>query len=146
MSSEKQIEEMEKDIKRMCDEKPADFCNMYECHKCIATDLYNAGYREASEVAELEKQIEDLKVLLEMCQKSEEGMRELYHNDINALLEAKQKGEIAVAREIFEEIAKIIRLHDEIAKRDKSEYGELIVMDIGCALAELKKKYTEESK
>lgn len=48
------------------------------------------------------------------------------------------------ASEIFEEIAKIIQHHDELAERDKSEYGELIVMDIGCAIAELKKKYTKE--
>ena len=49
-----------------------------------------------------------------------------------------------VAREIFEEIAKIIQHHDELTQRDGSEYGELIVMDIGCAIAELKKKYAEE--
>ena len=48
-----------------------------------------------------------------------------------------------VAREIFKEIAKIIQHHDELTQRDGSEYGELIVMDIGCAIAELKKKYTE---
>ena len=48
-----------------------------------------------------------------------------------------------VAREIFEEIATILRHYDMLAERDKSEYGELIVMDIGCAIAELKKKYTE---
>lgn len=51
-----------------------------------------------------------------------------------------------VAEEIFAEIAKTIRHYDELAERDKSEYGELIVMDIGCALAELKKKYTEGEK
>lgn len=45
--------------------------------------------------------------------------------------------------EIFEEIAKIIQKYDKIAERDKSEYGELIVMDIGCAIGELEKKYTE---
>ena len=45
--------------------------------------------------------------------------------------------------EVFEEIAKIIQKYDKIAERDKSEYGELIVMDIGCAIGELKKKYTE---
>ena len=48
-----------------------------------------------------------------------------------------------VAREIFEEIGKILYKYDKIAERDKSEYGELTVMDIGCAIAELKKKYTE---
>ena len=47
------------------------------------------------------------------------------------------------AKEIFEEIGKILRKYDEIAERDKSEYGELIVGDIGFAVAELKKKYTE---
>ena len=48
-----------------------------------------------------------------------------------------------LAREIFEEIGKILYKYDQIAERDKSEYGELIVGDIGCAIGELKKKYTE---
>ena len=48
-----------------------------------------------------------------------------------------------VAREIFAEIGKILYKYDQIAERDKSEYGELIVGDIGCAIGELKKKYTE---
>ena len=51
-----------------------------------------------------------------------------------------------VAREIFEDIGKILRRFDEIAERDKSEYGELIVGDITANIAELKKKYTEEGK
>ena len=46
--------------------------------------------------------------------------------------------------EIFEEIGKILYKYDKIAERDKSEYGELIVGDIGYAISELKKKYTEE--
>ena len=51
-----------------------------------------------------------------------------------------------LAEEIFSEIGKILYHYDRIAERDKSEYGELIVGDIGCAIAELKKKYTEEGK
>lgn len=50
----------------------------------------------------------------------------------------------AKASEIFEEIGKILRRYGEIAERDKSEYGELIVMDIVCAIGELRKKYTED--
>ena len=78
------------------------FCDGGYCnHNCLAyeqaTNLYNKGYRKASDVVE----------------------------------------------EIFAEIANIIRYHDELAGRDGSEYGELIVSDIGCALGELKKKYTE---
>ena len=51
-----------------------------------------------------------------------------------------------VAREIFEEIAKILCRYDKLAEKDGSEYGELIIMDIGCAISELKKKYTEDTK
>ena len=50
-----------------------------------------------------------------------------------------------VAEEIFAEIGKILRRFDEIAERDKSEYGELIVGDITASIAELKKKYTEDN-
>ena len=57
-----------------------------------------------------------------------------------------EDGASEVAAEIFAEIANIIRYHDELAERDGSEYGELIVSDIGCALGELKKKYTEGGK
>ena len=46
------------------------------------------------------------------------------------------------ASEIFDDIAKILKHHNELVERDKSEYGELIIMDIGCAIGELKKKYS----
>jgi spore germination protein YaaH len=49
-----------------------------------------------------------------------------------------------VVEEIFAEIGKILRKFDEMAERDRSEYGELIVGDITASIAELKKKYTEE--
>ena len=61
----------------------------------------------------------------------------------DVLIENDYREASEVAREIFAEIAKIVRHYDELAERDRSEYGELIVMDIGCALAELKTKYTE---
>lgn len=48
-----------------------------------------------------------------------------------------------VAMEIFDSIGKILYKYDKVAERDKSEYGELIVGDIGFAIAELRKKYTE---
>ena len=47
---------------------------------------------------------------------------------------------------IFEEIGKILYEYDKTAERDKSEYGELIVGDIGYAISELKNKYTEGKK
>jgi DNA integrity scanning protein DisA with diadenylate cyclase activity len=70
----------------------------------------------------------------------------LYYQIASALNAKGYRKASDVAREIFAEIAKIIQHHDELAERDKSEYGELIVMDIGCAIADLKKKYTEEGK
>ena len=91
-----------------------------------------------------EKQIEELgKEIYEHCSAG------LFEDEANAIAEFvinKQgyRKSTEVAREIFEEIAKIIQHHDELAQRDGSEYGELIVMDIGCAIAELKKKYMEE--
>ena len=51
-----------------------------------------------------------------------------------------------VAREIFEEIEKILRKPLTLAEQDNSDYGELmelILGDIITSITELKKKYTE---
>lgn len=102
LDKDKQIEEM---AKIMCgfDDEECEHCITCSYHNGCACEedaknLYNAGYRKASDVA----------------------------------------------REIFEEIGKILYKYDKIAERDKSEYGELIVGDIACAIGELKKKYTED--
>lgn len=58
--------------------------------------------------------------------------------------QAVEKAKVELAREIFKEIGKILYKYDKIAERDKSEYGELIVGDIGSAIAELKQKRVVE--
>lgn len=70
MEREKQIEEMAKIINKPCFEimneagaTDRDCPFPYTCEECAATNLYNAGYRKASEVAaeifaEIEKEIE----------------------------------------------------------------------------------------
>ena len=122
-----QIEEMAKDFCAL--DMPCEECHLYKnrCHaKKYATRAYNAGYRKVVEQSETARE----------CQ---EGVDNGFSSSVT---ESVTRAD--VARGIFEEIAKIIQHHDELAERDKSEYGELIVMDIGCAIAELKKKYTEE--
>jgi hypothetical protein len=54
---------------------------------------------------------------------------------------AQAKTEVA---KLFAEIGKILYKYDKVAERDKSEYGELIVGDIGFAISELKKKYVPD--
>ena len=72
----------------------------------------------------------------------------MYHRETEKLADKYcaelQTAKSEVAREIFEEIGKILYKYDKVAERDKSDYGELIVGDIGFAIAELKYKYTEE--
>ena len=51
-----------------------------------------------------------------------------------------------VAREIFEEIGKILYKHTNIAMKEKSVTCELAIDYIGEDVAELKKKYTEGEK
>ena len=48
-----------------------------------------------------------------------------------------------VAREIFEEIGKILYKHTNIAIKEKSTTCELAIDYLGEDIAELKKKYTE---
>ena len=45
------IEQMEREIEEICDNIPAEHCNISECHSCISAYLVDRGYRKASDVA-----------------------------------------------------------------------------------------------
>lgn len=81
-------------------------------------------------------EVENLKVLLEMTEKAHEGLKELYHTDTDALVEARRKTEVEVAREIFEEIES-----KKIFLMDKA--GTMGIVVKLKDIAKLKKKYTE---
>ena len=49
MEKEKQIEEMAETLAEMCDLDLLADCEEKDCSKCMATALYNAGYRKQSE-------------------------------------------------------------------------------------------------
>lgn len=49
MSREKQIEEMAETLAEMCDLDLLADCDEKDCSKCMATALYNIGYRKQSE-------------------------------------------------------------------------------------------------
>ena len=54
------IEQMEREIEEICDNIPAEHCNISECHSCISAYLVDRGYRKASEVArEIFEEIEE---------------------------------------------------------------------------------------
>ena len=95
-----------------------------------------------------DKQIEEMrKDLIEIFDEEYEKRRLITPQNTSEKLTAKGYRKASdVAREIFEEIAKILCRYDKLAEKDGSEYGELIIMDIGCAISELKKKYTEDTK
>ena len=98
----------------------------------------NAWYLTAERVGEdLQKakaEVENLKVLLEMKDVSYEGLKELYDTDTTALIEAREKTEVEVAREIFAEI-------DRAVENAELEWGT--ICGVKLCIAELKKKYTE---
>lgn len=48
MEKEKQIEEMAETLAEMCDLDLLTDCEEKDCSKCMATALYNAGYRKQS--------------------------------------------------------------------------------------------------
>ena len=55
-----------------------------------------------------------------------------------------EKSKQEVAREIFDEIAEILKKIDRRNSLIGSDYGELLICDIGCCIGELKKKYVGE--
>ena len=52
---------------------------------------------------------------------------------------------MSLINNIFEDIGKMLDYHGKLAERDGSEYGDLIVTDITCAIGALKQKYLEAS-
>lgn len=46
----KEIEETENEITKICRDKVEQCCGNTTCASCIATELYNADYRKADEV------------------------------------------------------------------------------------------------
>lgn len=98
-------------------------------------ELPTADVVPRSEVEALEEEIKRLQSVL-----NNYALRYGTVRDQRAVID---NAKADVAKEIFEEIGKILRRFDEIAERDKSEYGELIVGDITANIAELKKKYME---
>lgn len=133
----KQIEEMRKDIYG-CNPTECYFGD--QCEKCprteITKELYNAGYRKASEV---EKELADWKAIAEQYQKQFEDCYE-------------EKAKIAseVAREIFAEIEqallnleyKTTYRHTHVPLETMVEVGNWILHEaVPQRLAEIKKKY-----
>lgn len=115
----------------------------------------NAWYLTAERVGEdLKKakaEVENLKVLLEMKDVSYEGLKELYDTDTTALIEAREKTEVEVAREIFKYIENIIfKYYEAVSNNSELKLLEpirqaecFLLNEIFGDLAELKKKYTE---
>lgn len=85
------------------------------------------------ELQKAEAEVENLKVLLEIKDVSYAGLKELYDTDTTALIKAREKTEVEVAREILEEIESVM-----FDRFSNIMLGE----DIRLCIAELKKKYT----
>lgn len=130
MNRDKQIEEMAKIIDGYCEGGCLD-----GCYNCVpyknAEQLYNAGYRKASEV------IEDVFLVLDK-RTEDEGLVFVKKSTLKStLIEWREKKKVEIAREIFEEI-------EEIAMHGVTPFG-LCLMSMGeAAFAELKKKYESE--
>jgi hypothetical protein len=102
-------------------------------------------YKKETDVVP-KSEVENLKVLLVMNEKAYKSLKELYHTDTDALVEARRKTEVEVAREIFEDIdnALIENFHADCQMGDCIEdyYDDNLRDDI----FKIKKKYTEEKK
>ena len=123
---------------------------MARCEGCIHQEccVRFAGARtllcgdKADERCKLFKSTADVvpKSEVEKLEQDNEDLRNILTDTLNKY----RNCETEVARKIFEEIGKILYKYDKVAERDKSEYGELIIGDIGFAITELKKKYENE--
>ena len=83
-------------------------------------------------------EVDNLKVLLEMKEKAYEGLKELYDTDTEALVKAREKTEVEVAREIFKEI-------ETCMKNFEDDDGYLLKKcEFEFFMRELKKEYAEE--
>ena len=121
---------------------PEKTCSTCQCNKVCDHNKYgfeNCGNYISADVVP-KSEVENLKVLLEVKEIAYEGLRELYHMDIDALVEARRKTEVEVAREIFEEMQSCLMI--------RHWHGnDILTFEFDAVkYAELKKKYTEEGK
>lgn len=78
MTDEKMIEEMAKIVGWRCNEKSMDYCDTVDdCDKCIAIDLYNAGYRKIPKNAVVLTKEEQDKILQATEKRIEQLKKEL---------------------------------------------------------------------
>lgn len=95
-------------------------------------------------------EVENLKVLLEINEKSYESLKELYRIDTDALVEARRKTEVEVAMEVAYDFQNRLR-HIFLDMCNYNDYETLNLLQIDSAIEalydtffpELKKKYTE---
>ena len=102
-------------------------------------------------------EVDNLKVLLEMTDKAYYSLKELYHTDTEALVEARIKTEIEVAREIFGDVKKAIkeevrdycRGFESMETPEMQEYYKTkqnTAIYLYMKIDHLEKKYTEDKK
>lgn len=137
-------------MEQVKDTPTADVVPKSECEKCgEKTSKVIADLQEKLSIEKAE--VENLKVLLEMKDVSYAGLKELYDADTTALIEAREKTEAEVAREIFEEIDVMFRKYYNRCS-EPTEFKLLeplcqaerfIINEMWHDVAELKRKYTE---
>lgn len=102
--------------------------------------FYPAIVKRAIENAPTEDVV--LRAEVEELKKENEDLRNVLANTINKYRNCENE----VAKQIFEEIAEIIKKIDRRNSLIGSDYGDLLITDIGCCIGELKKKYIGETK
>jgi hypothetical protein len=93
-----------------------------------------------------EKQIKEMMKIINQANGRDDDSN-YYEQDAEDIYNAGYRKQSEVAREIFEEIGEKLHHWGALAEQDNSDYGELVEIvleDIICDIAELKKKYTEE--
>lgn len=110
----------------------------YPCKPDIFKETYESA--DTADVAP-KSEVEELKVRLELEQKAHESLKELYRIDTDALVEARRKTEVEVAREIFEEIEKV---SCRISESNQNGFLRVVCYQLSAEkFAELKKKCME---
>ncbi len=127
-----------------------------KCYTINAKTIYEAIQEAPTADVVPRSEVEILEVRLEMAEEANKGLSELYHTDTDALVEARRKTEVEVAREIFEEVNKI-RLKEihkcetlreqenEVSQRKYWEGGYNSLRQLSYWLAALKKKYVPDT-
>ena len=85
-----------------------------KCYTINAKRIYEAIQEAPTADVVPRSEVEILKVRLEMAEEAYKGLSELYHTDTDALVEARRKTEVEVAREIFEEIETLFGAATEV--------------------------------